>query len=71
MNLSQVQCNSFVMQQNMSNPEEHCNLGFHSLVVDEGGAFHSCLQLEWMVRFMLYPREYSFSQVDLLAIEAL
>ena len=45
MNLSQVQCNSFVMQQNMSNPEEHCNLGFHSLVVDEGGAFHYSVRL--------------------------
>ena len=38
-------CNAFVVQANMSNPEEHCNLGFERLVVDEGGAVHYTVRL--------------------------
>ena len=33
------QCDSFLVQGNMSNPKEHCNLGFHHLCLVEGGAF--------------------------------
>jgi hypothetical protein len=30
-------CRRFIVQSNMSNPEEHCNIGFNNLCVAEGG----------------------------------
>ena len=39
------QCDSFVVQTNMSNPKEHCNLGFNHLCLAEGGAFDYTLRL--------------------------
>eukprot|EP01043_Picozoa_sp_COSAG02_P059441 COSAG02_NODE_7579_length_2950_cov_19.547176_3_plen_637_part_01 len=39
------QCDSFLVQTNMSNPKEHCNLGFNHLCLAEGGAFHYTLRL--------------------------
>eukprot|EP01050_Picozoa_sp_SAG11_P008191 SAG11_NODE_709_length_7645_cov_51.686059_2_plen_1938_part_01 len=43
--LSFEQCHSYVVQANMTNPEEHCNMGFDRLVVDEGGAYHYSVKL--------------------------
>ena len=39
------QCDSFMVQSNMSNPKEHCNLGFHHLCLVEGGAFDYTIRL--------------------------
>ena len=33
------QCDSFLLQSNMSNPKEHCNMGFSHICVVEGGAY--------------------------------
>eukprot|EP01048_Picozoa_sp_COSAG05_P015248 COSAG05_NODE_1816_length_4031_cov_2.062309_2_plen_618_part_00 len=38
-------CNRLVLQTNMSNPQEHCNKGFHNWCVPEGGVHKYWLQL--------------------------
>ena len=39
------QRDSFVLQANMSNPKEHCDLGFNHLCIVEGGAFDYTIRL--------------------------
>jgi hypothetical protein len=74
--VSESQCHDFLMQRNMSNPEEHCNMGFESLVMEEGGAFRyyvrlgeppaagTALQMQVSGAFTQYESTTTFTAAD-------